>query len=107
MILASKTSNQKQSMRDTENWILLGPYRTTHTEKPDLFNCFKWKQQDYAFKELPSNMYKSNRRGPRKPFTNTHLPPRLHEVDKKPCLKGHKVSGSFTNNTREKQQAEL
>lgn len=39
MILSSKTSNQKQSMRDTENWILLGPY--THTEKPDLFNCFK------------------------------------------------------------------
>ena len=105
MILSSKTSNQKQSMRDTENWILLGPY--THRKTRSFQLPQVWKQQDYAFKELPSNRYKSNRRRPKKPFTDTHLPPRLHEVDKKPCLKGHKVSGSFTNHTREKQQVEL
>ena len=86
-------------MRDRENWIPLGPSTYTH-RKTWSFQLFQsWKQKDYAFKELPSNMYKRNRRGPKRPFTNTHLPPKHHEMDKKPCLKGHKVSGSFTNNT--------
>lgn len=44
-------------------------------------------------------------------FTNTDLPPKFHEVDKKACLKGPKISGSLTKNTKDKakdkQLAEL
>ena len=101
-----ETKNKAWETQKTGScWDHTGPHTHRKTRSFQLLQV--WKQQDYALKELPSNMYKSSRRGPKKPFTNTHLPPRLHEVDKKPCLKGHKVSGSFTNNTREKQQVEL
>jgi len=44
-------------------------------------------------------------------ISQTNLPAKLQVVDKKVCLKGHKVSGSFTKNTEEeaeeKEQAKL
>lgn len=39
--------------------------------------------------------------------TRVFQTPKLREVDKTACLKGHKVSGSFTKNTKEEQQVEL